>query len=237
MQEKTRFQYIYNRIHSIDSKTLETKPIPTRNLFSIEKDLEILEFLQPWSLQRFIKPLVPFLPKSIEIIPMLSDTETIAYNFFQSSYGELLIANTKFGICHISFASDKNIKELQNNFLNSDLKHTKTKLHQTAIDFIEGKPFGTLPLHLKGSEFQLEVWKNLLRVLKGQLTTYKHLAIAIEKPKSSIAIGAAIGKNPIALLIPCHRVIRTNGKWKGYRWGNKCKASLLIYEISESYYN
>lgn len=231
MQEKIEFCNIYKRVHSIDSKVLESSHKITVDLFSTEQDLEILAFLQPNKLQGFIKTLAPLLSKSFELHPLTSDPENIAYEFYNSSYGKLLIASTKFGICYVSFPSEESIYELQQNFPNSNLEQTKTKLHELAIDFIENKASGILPLHLKGTQFQLEVWKNLLRIPKGQLSTYKHLAIAMEKSKASIAIGAAVGQNPIALLIPCHRVIRTNGVWKGFRWGNERKASLLIYEL------
>lgn len=231
MQEKTEFCEVYKRVRSIDSELLESSHRVDTNLFSIEQDLEILEFLQPNKLQSFIKPLTPLQRQSFDVQPIISDPETIVYDFFHSSYGKLLLAATKFGICYVSFMSDENISELQQHFPASNLERTKTELHQTAIDFIEDKPFGTLPLHLKGTEFQLEVWRSLLRIPKGQLSTYKNLALTIGKPKASIAIGAAVGKNPIALLIPCHRVIRTNGIWRGFRWGNKRKASLLVHEL------
>lgn len=231
MQEKTEFCNVYKRIRSIDNKVLENSHRITTNLFSIEQDLDILEFLQPNKLSGFINPLEPLLPQSIEIQSINSDPETIYYEFFDSSFGKLLVATTNFGVCYVSFISDESISKLQQHFPNSHLEHRKVALHQTAMDFVEDEPFDTLRLHLKGTEFQLEVWRSLLRIPKGQLSTYKHLAIAIGKPKSSIAIGAAVGKNPIALLIPCHRVIRTNGIWKGFRWGNKRKASLLVYEL------
>lgn len=231
MQEKIKYYDVYKRVCSIDNKFLESSHKITTNLFPIEKDLEILKPLQTKKLLNSIKPLAPVPPQSLEIQPIISEPETIAYEFFQSSYGKLLIASTKLGICYISFISDESINELKQNFPYSNLELAKKELHAIAIDFIEDKPLDVLPLHLKGTEFQLEVWRNLLRIPKGQLSTYQHLAIAMENPKASIAVGAAVGKNPIALLIPCHRVIRTNGIWKGFRWGNERKASLLIYEL------
>lgn len=231
MKKDIEFYNIHKRIKSIDGKILEDSNRINPDLFSTEQDLDILKFLQPNNLFSFIKPLAPILSQAIEIHSLGSDPENIDYEFFDSSYGKLLIATTKLGVCYVSFESDNSINELQHNFPNSNLERKKTELHELAIDFIEDKALGTLPLHLKGTEFQLEIWKNLLRISKGQLSTYKQLAVAIENPKASIAIGAAVGKNPIALLIPCHRVIRTNGQWKGFRWGNSRKASLLVYEL------
>lgn len=231
MQEKVEFCNIYKRVQSIDSKILESSHKITTNLFSLEQDLEILKHLHPNKLHSFIKPLAPHPSQSFEIQSISSDPKIISYTFFQSSYGKLLIAATQTGICYISFVSDENVNELQQSFPTSTLECTKVELHQVAIDYIEDKSNSILPLHLKGTEFQIEVWKNLLRIPKGQLSTYKNIALAIGKPKASIAIGAAVGKNPIALLIPCHRIIRTNGIWSGFRWGNERKASLLIYEL------
>lgn len=86
-------------------------------------------------------------------------------------------------------------------------------------------------MHCIGTSFQLKVWNALCHIPTGDITTYKHIAITIDQPKASIAVGAVVGKNPIALLIPCHRVIRHNGIWQGFRWGNFVKATLLSYEL------
>ena len=85
-------------------------------------------------------------------------------------------------------------------------------------------------LHLQGTEFQVKVWNALLDIPFGTSTNYISIATEIENPKASRAVGTAIGKNPIAFIIPCHRVVQTNGQLGGYRWGIDRKAELIKWE-------
>ena len=89
----------------------------------------------------------------------------------------------------------------------------------------------TLPLHVQGTNFQINVWQALLKIPKGQLTSYGQLARDIGNPKASRAVGSAVGANPIAFLIPCHRVIRATGVIGDYRWGATRKRSMINWEI------
>ena len=90
-----------------------------------------------------------------------------------------------------------------------------------------------LKLHLKGTEFQLKVWESLLKIPQGGLTTYGEIANGIYKPKASRAVGTAIGSNPVALLIPCHRVIQSSGKLGGYMWGVARKQAIIGWEAAQ----
>jgi len=87
-----------------------------------------------------------------------------------------------------------------------------------------------IKLHLKGTDFQLKVWEILLKVPIGQLETYGHIAERIQNPKASRAVGSAIGDNPVAFLIPCHRVIQANGAFGQYHWGATRKAAMIGWE-------
>ena len=89
---------------------------------------------------------------------------------------------------------------------------------------------GPLPLHLRGTAFQLEVWRGLLAVRPGTTTTYRQLACRVGRPGAARAVGNAVGANPVARLIPCHRVVRESGALGGYRWGAACKQRLLKWE-------
>lgn len=93
---------------------------------------------------------------------------------------------------------------------------------------------GTLNLSFIGTEFQIQVWRALLGIKEGQFTSYGALAHAIKRPKASRAIGTAVGQNPLALLIPCHRVIRADGQLGGYHWGLERKAAIIAYESAKS---
>ena len=87
-----------------------------------------------------------------------------------------------------------------------------------------------IKLHLKGTAFQLKVWQSLLKIPMGQLTTYGELAKSIDHPKAARAVGTAIGSNPIAFLIPCHRVIQSTGAFGGYEWGQVRKTAMIAWE-------
>ena len=92
-----------------------------------------------------------------------------------------------------------------------------------------------IKLHLKGTDFQLKVWQSLLKIPMGQLSTYGELAQAIEHPKAARAVGTAIGNNPVAFLIPCHRVIRATGMVGEYHWQKGRKLALLAWEMSKQH--
>jgi AraC family transcriptional regulator, regulatory protein of adaptative response / methylated-DNA-[protein]-cysteine methyltransferase len=85
---------------------------------------------------------------------------------------------------------------------------------------------------VQGTNFQLKVWEALLNIPTGEVTTYQHIAAQIESPKAVRAVGTAVGQNPVALLIPCHRVIRKEGKIGEYHWGSDRKRAILGYEMA-----
>ena len=91
-----------------------------------------------------------------------------------------------------------------------------------------------IKLHLKGTSFQLKVWETLLKIPMGQLSTYGNIAASIEKPTASRAVGTAIGSNPVAFLIPCHRVIQSTGLFGGYMWGPTRKAAIIGWEAAKT---
>lgn len=231
MVKESAYLRLYKEISAINEEALEVKKRREFDLFSENETSDLLAFLQPNSLINYIKPIPSQKTSVINIRVIESEPKTIYYEYLDSSYGMLLIASTEKGICYVSFTSDTDVKELQLYFSNSNLEKKKMNLHKTAIDYIENKTIDSLYLHIKGTDFQLQVWKQLCKIPKGQISTYKHIAVALNKPKASIAVGAAVGKNPVALLVPCHRIIRSNGIWQGFRWGNKHKASLLSYEL------
>ena len=107
-------------------------------------------------------------------------------------------------------------------------------MQRDAIDFFQ-RDWNThsptqIRLHLKGTEFQLKVWQALLAIPSADLTSYGQLAQTSGSPKASRAVGTAIGNNPIAFLIPCHRVIQATGSFGGYRWGTTRKSAIIAWE-------
>lgn len=162
----------------------------------------------------------------------------INYSYTNSTFGELLIASTDKGICFVWFADDQTsaIAELKKRFPSAKLEEKSTQEHLDVMSFFN-KDFTTWPtinLHLKGTAFQIKVWQSLLEIPFGKLTNYIEIAKAIKQPNASRAVGTAIGKNPIAFLIPCHRVVQTNGQLGGYRWGIERKASIIKWELGSN---
>lgn len=160
----------------------------------------------------------------------------INYQFAKSPFGPLIIASTAKGICHIAFADDsqKAISTLQDKFSNASFqKRSDTLQEQALLIFSDNwKELPRIKLHLKGTAFQLKVWETLLKIPTGKLTSYGTIAKHIQKPRASRAVGTAIGDNPVAFLIPCHRVIQASGLFGEYHWGATRKALMIGWEAS-----
>jgi len=158
----------------------------------------------------------------------------INYSFAESPFGNLIVASTSKGVCHMAFEDDeeKSLDDLRRKFPNATLQRKLDLLQQNAL-FIFQNDWSKLPeikLHLKGSEFQLKVWESLLKIPMGRLSTYGEIAKGIGNPNASRAVGTAIGSNPVAFLIPCHRVIQSSGNFGGYMWGTTRKTAIIGWE-------
>jgi AraC family transcriptional regulator, regulatory protein of adaptative response / methylated-DNA-[protein]-cysteine methyltransferase len=163
---------------------------------------------------------------------------TINYSFADSPFGNLLVAATSKGICHIAFADDETtaLTQLQAQFPNAQFRQHLDLIQQNAL-LIFTHDWGKLhevKLHLKGTDFQLKVWETLLKIPMGQLSTYGHIAAQIAHPKAARAVGSAIGDNPVAYLIPCHRVIQASGALGGYMWGTTRKTAIIGWEAARA---
>lgn len=160
----------------------------------------------------------------------------INFQFYPSPFGRMLVASTEKGICFMAFADDKEkqIINLKSDFPNAEFRRQGNDLHQQALSIFSKDWSGKsqLKLHLKGTEFQLKVWETLLKIPQSKLSTYGEIAQQIENPKASRAVGTAIGSNPIAYLIPCHRVIQSSGEFGGYRWGSARKTAIIGWEAA-----
>ena len=156
------------------------------------------------------------------------------YSLILTPFGEVLVASTHKGICLIWFAENRNkaIAALSKRFPDTSIEEKAEELHQAILHFFQpdDSKWPKLHVQVQGSPFQLKVWKALLQIPFGQLTNYKNIADQIEQPNASRAVGTAIGKNPIAFLIPCHRVVQTNGQLGGYMWGINRKSAIIKWE-------
>lgn len=161
----------------------------------------------------------------------------INYHFAESPFGQLIVASTHKGICHLFFVTDKQqaIDNLIARFPKASFKNTTDKLQQDALSFFQKdwhQP-DKIKLHLSGTPFQLKVWESLLKVPMGALVTYGTIAKKIDNPSATRAVGTAIGSNPIAFLIPCHRVIQNTGRLGGYMWGETRKSAIIGWEAAQ----
>ena len=163
----------------------------------------------------------------------------IEYGFAETPFGQALIAETKRGICHLSFV-DGHGRNSARNLLTSQWSNAKLNRNDARIAELSAKIFTqvrdgvsrpTLRAFVRGTPFQLRVWRALLRVPSGSLTTYGRLAQAIGQSQAARAVGSAVGANPIAFIIPCHRVIRETGALGNYHWDPIRKRAIVGWEL------
>ncbi len=161
----------------------------------------------------------------------------INYGFSESPFGKLIVGSTVKGICHMFFEEDESqaLNDLKTRFPNAEY-YFSVDAHQKNARFIFQKDWQQLDqikLHLNGTDFQLKVWETLLKIPLGNVSTYGTIAKSIMKPQAARAVGTAIGKNPVAFLIPCHRVIQASGNIGGYMWGTTRKSAIVGWEAAK----
>lgn len=160
----------------------------------------------------------------------------ITFGLTRSPFGDCLIGVTKRGICHLSFVDQisfsRELFGFQDKFYFAELEHNDEAIAPYA-EKIFGAQREKLNVLVHGTNFQIKVWEALLRIPEGNVSTYSNIAEQIKNPKAVRAVGSAVGENPIAFLIPCHRVIRKEGLVGEYHWGSTRKRALLGYEMSK----
>lgn len=170
-------------------------------------------------------------------------TQGMSLQFFwghvETPFGMAFLVLSGRGIVQLTFIDDKSVFEAREEFVQrwpkAELIENQTAAHKLSRDifagFVSGSPNQPIKLCVSGTNFQVAVWRALLKVQPGTLTTYSAIAAAIDKPKAVRAVASAIAANPVACLIPCHRVIRQSGALGGYRWGLERKQALLVKEL------
>jgi AraC family transcriptional regulator of adaptative response/methylated-DNA-[protein]-cysteine methyltransferase len=162
--------------------------------------------------------------------------ETIRFAIAPCSLGELLVAATAKGICSILIGDDRDqlARDLQERFAHAELQAADAGFEDTVarvVAFVEAPGIGLdLPLDVRGTAFQQRVWQALREVPAGSTVSYAELAERIGLPAGARAVAGACAANPIAVAIPCHRVLRNDGSISGYRWGVQRKQALLERE-------
>jgi AraC family transcriptional regulator, regulatory protein of adaptative response / methylated-DNA-[protein]-cysteine methyltransferase len=162
----------------------------------------------------------------------------IQYGFHQTPFGECFIAMAEKGLCALSFV-DETSKEATFQAFLEKWQAAKLVLNAQNTEGVMGQIFdpnatNNINLWIQGTNFQLKVWEALLKIPQGSVSTYQKIADSIQNPKAVRAVGTAIGSNPIAYLIPCHRVIKSTGAIGEYHWGSTRKKAIIGYEMSKT---
>ncbi len=154
-----------------------------------------------------------------------------------SPFGPCFIATNKRGVCALAFADDDDamsfaLEELRGRWPLATIDQSQRDTGHAAREIFGGRRAQPLNVLLRGTPFQLKVWEAMLRIPEGQVSSYSVLAEAIGQPRAARAVGSAVAKNPVAYLIPCHRVIRSIGEFGDYHWGPLRKRAILGWEAS-----
>ncbi len=160
---------------------------------------------------------------------------SINYSFAESPFGSILVASTHVGICYMAFADGDEgeaFTELVQRFPNANYHRKLDMIQQNALFIFtqDWSKLSEIKLHLKGTAFQVKVWETLLKIPMGDLSTYSGIADKIGNARASRAVGSAVGDNPVAFLIPCHRVIKSTGETGQYHWGSARKNAIIGWE-------
>lgn len=163
----------------------------------------------------------------------------VVYGFHPSPLGDMLVAQTEKGICFLGFlmdeARDEPIRRMKAYLPQASYREDTDATRAGAQEILKiwtghGDARKKLKLDLQGTNFQIQVWQALLKIPLGETVTYQDIAQQIGRPKSMRAVGNAVGSNPVSLLIPCHRVIRSTGIIDNYGWGSPRKKAILAVE-------
>ncbi len=163
----------------------------------------------------------------------------INYSYAESPFGTIIVASTHKGICYMAFADKDNelaLHHLMAHFPNARYHQLSDQIQQNALFIFtqDWSKLSEIKLHLKGTPFQIKVWETLLKIPAGGLTTYARIASQMDQPGAVRAVGTAVGNNPVAFLIPCHRVIKANGELGEYHWGSTRKNAMIGWEAAKT---
>ncbi|WP_206741406.1 methylated-DNA--[protein]-cysteine S-methyltransferase [Hyphomonas chukchiensis] len=168
----------------------------------------------------------------------MKDLERLVYGFGDTPHGRIVVARSESGIRAVLFGADNAAlaEDLAARFPDADLVPAGMGMDRAiaqVVDVMLGEaPVGELVLDLKGTAFQLAVWDALRAIQPGDTASYAEVAAAIGKPGAVRAVAAACAANPVAVIVPCHRVVRSDGSLSGYRWGVERKRALLAWETA-----
>jgi AraC family transcriptional regulator of adaptative response/methylated-DNA-[protein]-cysteine methyltransferase len=162
----------------------------------------------------------------------------IEYGFADCPFGRVLVMTTAKGVCGLAFGDEgedeRTLADMTARWPRADFVENTKRAEEIAQTIFEHDGKTEIGLHLLGTPFQIKVWEALLKIPEGKMTTYGTLATRLGDAKASRAVGTAVGRNPVSWLIPCHRVLGSDGALHGYHWGLVRKRSMLAMEAARS---
>lgn len=168
---------------------------------------------------------------------MAQNRERIVYGIHRTRMGEMILARSDKGLVWLGFMvpgyKGNGLERLKKHVPDAELVRDDVAIHalkQLVIDAWECDRMDTIALDLRGTEFQKRVWEALLEIPKGEVRSYGQLAEAIGRPMAARAVGTAVGENPVSLIVPCHRIVQSDGSIGNYGWGVEIKRNLLLEE-------
>lgn len=162
----------------------------------------------------------------------------IDHGVHDTPFGQAFVALTPRGVCNFSFLDEKApevpLAALAHNWPEAELREAPSRTQNVINTMFDGSkaPDRPISLHVSGTNFQISVWRALLQIPPAKVVSYAQVANAVGNPKAARAVGLAVGANPVALMIPCHRVIQQNGKLGGYHWGETRKQAIHTWEAA-----
>lgn len=162
----------------------------------------------------------------------------IDHGVHDTPFGQAFVALTPRGVCNFSFLDEKApevpLAALAHNWPAATLQEAPSRTQNVINTMFDGSkaPDRPISLHVSGTNFQISVWRALLQIPPAKVVSYAQVASAVGNPKAARAVGLAVGANPVALMIPCHRVIQQNGKLGGYHWGETRKQAIHVWEAA-----
>ncbi|MFM5169373.1 bifunctional transcriptional activator/DNA repair enzyme AdaA [Aeromonas veronii] len=162
----------------------------------------------------------------------------IDHGVHDTPFGQAFVALTQRGVCNFSFLDDQTpetpLAALAHSWPEARLQEAPSRTQGVINAMFDGSkaPDRPISLHVSGTNFQISVWRALLQIPPAKVVSYAQVASAVGNPKAARAVGLAVGANPVALMIPCHRVIQQNGKLGGYHWGETRKQAIHAWEAA-----
>ncbi|BEJ49179.1 methylated-DNA--[protein]-cysteine S-methyltransferase [Aeromonas dhakensis] len=162
----------------------------------------------------------------------------IDHGVHDTPFGQAFVALTPRGVCNFSFLDDQApqtpLAALAHSWPEAELREAPSRTQGVIHTMFDGSktPDRPISLHVSGTNFQISVWRALLQIPPAKVVSYAQVASAVGNPKAARAVGLAVGANPVALMIPCHRVIQQNGKLGGYHWGETRKQAVHAWEAA-----